>query len=91
LGLSTNSGPSSRLLRRSSTAALFRLGLRFDYRGRRRRFPRRRTLFFLPALGLGLLLGERLFLEILDDGFSLPLSAGELVVIGVHVVIPTHV
>jgi hypothetical protein len=70
---------------------LFRLGLRFDCRCRRRRLPLRRTLFFLPAFGLGLLLGERLFLEVLDDALSLPLAAGELVVARIHIVLLTHV
>jgi hypothetical protein len=53
--------------------------------------PLRRTLFFLPAFGLGLLLGERLFLEVLDDALSLPLAAGELVVARIHIVLLTHV
>ena len=44
----------------------------------------------MPAFGLGLLLGERLLLEILDDALSLPFAAGELVVIGVHIVLLAH-
>jgi len=54
-------------------------------------FPRRLIfLFGLPARVGGLLFRELLPLELLIDGFSLTLAAGDLVVVRVDVDVPAH-